>query len=91
MSYNLVEPQYALLNQCEPCSGKPLPHASQMVGSSLGQYATAKIVDPRPETTQYETKIAQIVGHLNAVNTDNVRLQKSKAFLTGYNAGMAKF
>jgi hypothetical protein len=91
MSYNLIEPQYALLNQCEPCSVKYPQHASKMAGVTLGQYATAKIVNPRPETSPYSTKIDQIVSHLNAVNTENSQMQRSKSFLTGYNAGVAKF
>jgi hypothetical protein len=91
MSYNLIEPQYSLLNQCQPCGGKSLPHSSKMASATLGQYATAKIVSPHPESTPHSTRIEQIVSHLNAVNTGDASMQKSKSFLTGYNAGIAKY
>ena len=90
MSYNFIEPHYSLLNQCDPC-GKVFPDASKMAGANLGHIATAKIVSPQPEFSQHSSRLAQIISHLNAVNTGDASIQKTKSFLTGYSAGTAKY
>lgn len=88
MSYS---PQYGLLNQCQPCGGNSISQASKMDGASRVQYATAKIVNPQQEITPHSTRISQIVNHLNALNIGNSQMQKTKSFLTGYTAGVAKY
>jgi hypothetical protein len=91
MSYNFIEPRYALLNQCEPCDGNSTQNDPKLAGATLNQYATARIVNPRPEFNSHSNRLDQIINHMNAVNTGNTQMQQTKSFLTGYSAGFAKY
>lgn len=90
MSQPLVEPQYALLNNCEPCQS--VPHhvnSSGMVG--VGMANVARVVSPQKDINNYTARIQNVLTHVNALNAGDSELSHPKSFMTGYTAGIARY
>ena len=87
MSQPLVAPQYALVNNCEPC--QPAPH--KLKSSAAGMGNIARVVSPPMDTNTYTARIQNVLVHVNALNAGDSELAHPKAFMTGYTAGLARY
>jgi hypothetical protein len=96
-SYN----NYALENQCQPCNHGNHNHGNQSQSSRFGpvnpmnpliQPQKAQIVSQNPPYSMNESHIHNMIAHMNAEVAGSKPLpQKARAFLSGYNAGVANY
>ena len=85
MSQPLVEPQYALMNNCEPCQSAP-----RMAGMA-GMENVARVVSPQKDINNYTARLQNVLTHVNALNAGDSELSHPKSFMTGYTAGIARY
>lgn len=85
MSQNPIEPQYALMNNCDPCGKKSQSAMAGLAGS------VARVVSPRPDVNNYTARINNVLVHVNALNAGSSEMAHPKAYMTGYTAGVARY
>jgi hypothetical protein len=90
MSQSQLEPQYAILNNCEPCQAKPILTA--MYGArEANMVGKARVVEPHVDTNSYTVRMKEVLTHVNAINRGESVIAHPKAYLTGYTAGKALY
>jgi hypothetical protein len=91
-SAKITVTNFALENQCEPCSGGGHGGgiSKHMAGASITPQH-AYIVSSRPPMSMYETQRNRMIQTLNASNLNSIPQLQAKANLTGYHSGFANF
>jgi len=83
---SVSEPQFAVLNHCQPCQ-----NSTGRLALARASMDVARVVAPPLPSNSYTAHLHNVLVHVNALNAGESELAHPKAYLTGYTAGMARY